>query len=159
LLERFPARKKSRAYRTRGFLAATADVLKLRDGVQHLDERVVTLAEENRPAWGSLSWVAKLNPGDSVAHVHTLVAGTIFDSEHRLINPLGEVIHPPVDLITLDAFGLSVSLSNVIASMERITRVWELFLAGFGNRENVAGADAWISVEIEFKEEPEPESR
>lgn len=156
LQERFPAKKKSRGFHTRAFLAATADVEKLRHGVQHLDERIEKLVGESKPVWGSISWVAMFHPDDRVATVHTLIGGTIADGEHPPPNPLGEPMRSPIDFITLNAYGISVNLSRIIESVERVVRAWERGLEDKFKEFPAAGADVWISLEIGFEGEGIP---
>lgn len=107
------------------FMKKTADVERLRNSVQHLNQQIHKIADLNIPVWGALSWVTLLDPELRSVWTCTLVAGTFFERSEPLINPLGKQFSPPVDLITLEASNCSVSLSDAMRSVEQVVRSLE----------------------------------
>lgn len=65
-----------------------------------------------------------------------IVAGTWFQRKDPLMNPLGKTFYPPVDLITLDASGCSVCLSDVMRNVEPLVRSLEGILNEQFNDQN-----------------------
>jgi hypothetical protein len=107
------------------FMKKTADVERLRNAVQHLNQQIHKIADLNIPVWGALSWVTLLDPELRSVWTCTLVAGTFFERSEPLISPLGKQFHPPVDLITLEASNCSVCLSDAMRSVEQVVRSLE----------------------------------
>lgn len=107
------------------FMKKTADVERLRNAVQHLNQQIHKIADLNIPVWGALSWVTLLDPELRSVWTCTLVAGTFFERSEPLISPLGKQFYPPVDLITLEASNCSVSLSDAMRSVEQVVRSLE----------------------------------
>lgn len=108
------------------FFRGTTKVTDLRNFIQHLDEKVPQLENQNIPVWGALSWITVLDPECKSCFTCTLITGTIFKSvEELLVNPLGKKIELPVDHITLTASGYTISLSDVMRLTERLTRYIE----------------------------------
>lgn len=70
---------------------------------QHLDERIdELLLELNAPVWGNISWANFLNKEQCKAFV--LSAGHPRNNfESRIVNPAGQTIQGPIDLITIEA--------------------------------------------------------
>ncbi len=141
----------------RAFLGKTRGFQELRHGVQHLDDRIRELVVQGQPAWGSLSWFCLFDPSQRVGWCHALWPGTMIATEQRLVNPLGHNIRLPVDLIEVAAFGLSVSLSDGIAAVERVARVVEEAIRTRYGTASHSGSDVWLSLEVAFDVEPASE--
>jgi len=107
------------------FMKKTANIERLRNAVQHLNQQIHKIADLNIPVWGALSWVTLLDPELRSVWTCTLVAGTFFERSEPLISPLGKEFYPPVDLITLEASNCSVSLSDAMRSVEQVVRSLE----------------------------------
>jgi hypothetical protein len=109
------------------FYRNTANIGDLRNGVQHLNSEIDKLVSLDLPVWGSISWAAQRDPNEPLElYVGALIAGTVFEGGgSEFVNPLGKVFHPPIDHITLIAFGRSVTLSHVLAQVERMTQSLE----------------------------------
>jgi hypothetical protein len=122
LLQSVLLRKKAEV---RGFLAATKSITDLRNAVQHIDEEIENLADSNLPTWGALAWMFGNLPTDNRAWCFVMVPGSVREGrEHLFLKPEGD-IRLPVDRLTLTAHGIEVSLSAVIDSVERLTRILE----------------------------------
>lgn len=132
------------------FMKKTAEVERLRNSVQHLNQQIHKIAEFNIPVWGALSWVTLLDPERRSVWTCTLVAGTFFERTEPLINPLGKQFSPPVDLITLEASNCSVCLSDAMRSVEQVARSLEDHLREqFKDLPNM-GRDALLCGQIGF---------
>jgi hypothetical protein len=108
------------------FFRGTAKITDLRNFIQHLDQNIPKLESQNIPVWGALSWITVLDPNCKSCFTCTLLTGTIFKSmEELLVNPIGKKIEIPIDHITLAANGYTISLSDVMRSIQRITRYVE----------------------------------
>jgi hypothetical protein len=137
------------------FLRKTADVERLRNSVQHLNQQIHKIADLNIPVWGALSWVTLLDPERRSVWTCTLVAGTFFERSEPLINPLGKKFYSPVDLITLEASNCSVCLSDAMRSVEQVARSLEEHLREqFKDLANM-GRDVLLCGQIVF---PQPMS-
>jgi hypothetical protein len=103
------------------FQRNTTQIEAMRHGVQHLRGEIDTLVAQNKPVWGSLSWVKPV--GEREVDVGLLVAGTLSDYKGLpMVNPAGKSVSPPVDLITLTAYGHTVCLSEAMEYVERLVR-------------------------------------
>ena len=76
------------------FMKKTADVEKLRNSVQHLNQQIHKIADLNIPVWGALSWAARLDPELKSIWTCTLVAGTFFERTEPLVDPRGKQFYP-----------------------------------------------------------------
>jgi len=112
------------------FYRATATIEDLRHVAQHLDERVDGMVARHLPVWGQLTWLYK--PGDDPNDLWTcqLVPGARQEGWRALVNPAGKALLHPIDHVTLEADGVSVSLSSSMAQLERLVRWIESELTG-----------------------------
>lgn len=122
----------------------------LRDGFQHVDERLQDAVTNAWPLWGSVSWI--WSPPDTVgvkARVFSIVVGGIRDGEVPMPNPLGKTISFPLGLVTANAFGQSVDLSMQI---ERVAKVAAYLDSAMRQVPSPQGgmADILLSANIEF---------
>lgn len=108
-----------KAIRARMFAEAVKPMKQLRDGFQHLDNKVLEAAGVRQPVWGYVNWV-KIYPLDHRMHSCSLVPSVpgIGTSRFDLINPVGRRFHSEVDHVTLSAFQTSADLS----ALHRIIR-------------------------------------
>ena len=95
-------------------LRAIATVEDLRNGVQHLDGKFVSIAKSGRPVLGTLSWVwtpdEPLRGGFSMA----VAAGAMREGWIPVINPIGRTFHRPIGMVTLAAFNKEVDLTALV---------------------------------------------
>ena len=109
--------KRERASYITQFLDSTKPVHRLRNVVQHLHSRIDSLLKQRQPAWGTLSWVTTTDDPPTKARIHMLLPGSIQSGEHAFPNLSGEAFHARLDLITLNAHSISVSLSVLFREM------------------------------------------
>jgi hypothetical protein len=153
LLNQAPGVKK-KAPGLRTFLQKTAEVEHLRNSVQHLNNQIETLVNKSLPVWGVLSWFTMRDIKSRRGHICTLMAGTMFPSKgHTMVNPVGQKLVLPIDLITLSASGTSVSLSEAMRQVERLARGIEEQLQNQIADLPRPGGDIIICAEIQFREE------
>ncbi|MEP6957638.1 MAG: hypothetical protein ABI980_02830 [Nitrospirota bacterium] len=132
----------------RGFLPTTRSITDLRDAVQHIDERIEGLADSNLPTWGALAWMFGNLPTDNRAWCFVMVPGSVREGrKHLFLKPAGD-IRLPVDRLSLTAHRIEVSLSTVIDSVERLTRILEADIIKQGSDLPSNGADLLLSLEI-----------
>jgi hypothetical protein len=103
--------------------------VKLRNTVQHLDNEIPKVLENNDWAvLGSLSW-GVIDPEKSQVISCILLPGMPVGSR-PLLNPLDrEVWHLPVDSITLERSGVSVALSDAMRRVEGLAAAMESMFA------------------------------
>lgn len=93
-------------------LRALAAVKDFRDGIQHMHERFRACAESGESLLGTLSWL--WTPDGTATHGQVFAMGTgsmRHDGPVPFVNPSGRMIHHPIDLVTLTAFGKTIELS------------------------------------------------
>jgi hypothetical protein len=137
------------------FLRALEDIEDFRHGVQHLDDRISACAEASIPLWGTLRWF--YTPGDpnKGGIAITLVSGSVRSGNNHVLNPLGRSYFIPIGLVTLDAFGKSVELSDLIERTRRIAEGLDRGLRTSVGTLPQGGADLLIGVSMAF-DAPEP---
>jgi tetratricopeptide (TPR) repeat protein len=103
------------------FYDKTKDIEDLRNTIQHLRTAAEDFLAKDLPAMGILTWVVLLKPDDKSAWLYSLVAGTTYPNVlYKFVNPLGKVIHSPVDHVTIMLCNHSVCISNVIEQVEQV---------------------------------------
>lgn len=135
------------------FMKKTVEIDNLRNAVQHLNQQIHKIVDLDIPVWGALSWAAMLDPEHKSIWSCTLVAGAWFQRKDSLMNPLGKMFYPPVDLITLDASGCSVCLSEVMRNVEPLVRSLEAILNKQFNDQSLVLRDSLICAEILFQKD------
>jgi hypothetical protein len=104
------------------FLNSVSDVEALRNAVQHLSGEVEKLWEDGWPLWGTLSWVVVEAPDAeqflTVAFNPGALGGRV---RVPVVNPVGREVEIPVGLVHLTAAGVTLSLSDIVAAVERFT--------------------------------------
>ena len=107
------------------FLQRTRSVEDLRNYIQHTIGDIRTIEEMQKPFWGSLSWFRIYD------QMHGRICLLRIGSSHQkeetlpLVNPGGRRVKPPVDLLTLNAIGYEISLTEVaeaVATVENSIR-------------------------------------
>lgn len=135
------------------FMKKTIEVENLRNAVQHLNQQIRKLVDLNLPVWGALSWTIMLDPEFKGVRCCTLIAGTLSDGEHPLVNPLGKNFYPPVDHITLEASQYSVCLSNIMRDVQKLAHsLEETLIEQFRDLPHV-GRDVLWGADIVFRKE------
>jgi hypothetical protein len=135
------------------FMKKTVEIDNLRNAVQHLNQQIHKIVDLDLPVWGALSWAAMLDSELKSIWSCTLVAGAWFQRKDPLVNPLGKMFHPPVDLITLDASGCSVCLSEVVRNVEPLVRSLEEVLNEQFKDQSLVLRDSLICAEIGFQKD------
>lgn len=144
LLQAAPGFKKN-APGLQVLLRATENVEGLRNYVQHLGEESLKVAERGHPIWGSLSWVETRSADTRTVAARLLIPGRLaVSSGYPMVNPAGKSIRPPIDLISLTANELTVSLTDAADAVARFRRRLELAL-GRGQ----IGGDAVATIVID----------
>jgi len=131
-------------------IRAFEQVGELRDGFQHIYERMQDAVTEGRPLWGSLSWVwSPLETLGVKAKVFSIVIGGIRPGKVPMLNPLGKELTVPLGAVTAYAFGHSADLS---CQLDRVTRVAAYLDNALRQVCSPKGemADVLMSVDIEY---------
>lgn len=106
------------------FLKAVEQVERLRHAVQHLDGEIEQLLANGQPLWGFLTWVKADGP-DDVPVIGILLPGALGPTWEVRARPFGRDIEVPIGLIELTAAGMTVSLTDVVAIIQRFARSLE----------------------------------
>jgi hypothetical protein len=130
LVEYFPGsqgKNKSAAYRV--FMSVTEKIPDLRNTVQHLETAIKDVTNDlNWAVWGSLSWGvvdAEKNQVSTCLFLPGMPLGS-----RPMINPLDRKLwHMPIDSITIERSGVSVSLSDAMRRVIILVRSLEESLA------------------------------
>ena len=93
----------------------------LRNSIQHLEGDLQRSVTRQSPVWGSLAWCI-LHPETNEFRSCVLIPGRAATGSHPMLNPLGRTLNYPVDMITMTLGPTSVSLSELVATVEASTR-------------------------------------
>jgi hypothetical protein len=156
LLLRMPGLKRSTAYPLKKFLKNTESIADLRNTVQHLDKEIAQISTKGLPVWGTLSWFTLLNPRSG--RICTIIAGKLIDGTHPVVNPIGKMITPPIDYVTLTCNELVTNLSAVISELATIMIEFQKIIKkSFGSLETSA-SDILVSMDIDFERDVTPQA-
>ncbi len=115
------------------FLRAAKELNDLRNSFHHARADFYRLPLHETAIWGVLTWCAPI--GDHIA-VLGLVPGTIIEGYYPALNPLSQVVQPPLDLVTIKAFAKTAQLSDLHRKMARLAAHLESEVA-----DRIAGMD------------------
>lgn len=124
----------------------------LRNNVQHLDGRIDTIVSKKQPVWGALSWAVTCENPPKGAQLHTLVAGSFRPGEHELLDIGGRNFAMPIDVITLNADGESLDLSDLMLATAEFAALTESDLGLIIPPDVPYGRDLHIMAEISFND-------
>ena len=143
--------KKKHSVEWRTFESSTAVVKDFRNKVQHLDQEINKVVEQDQPVWGMLTWFAALDENPATIMHCWLGAGTVFPMEAPAFT-VGEPkeLEPPVDHIKLHAHGLTLSLTDILKAIERMFKELERAFGEAFDRmpsgTETSGSDIFMSV-------------
>lgn len=145
LFEQMP-RTKQKSPNLMSFYKHTEKVEDLRNSIQHLSSEIDNLIHINLPVWGTINWVAKLDPTSDRVYSCSLVAGTVVSGRVTpIINPVGKRIRPPIDLITLETTS-SVCISHVMDALLKVMSSIEQQVKAQTEGMQSAGSDLFMCV-------------
>jgi hypothetical protein len=136
----------------RGIVQKLHKVKQLRNNVQHLDGRIDKIVSKKQPVWGALSWAVIHESPPLKAELHTLIAGTFRQGEHELPEIGGRKFAMPVDVITLNADGESLDLSDLILAITEFSALAESDLEQIIPPDVPYGRDLHIIAEVSFND-------
>lgn len=132
----------------------TAVVQELRHAVQHLDTEIPSLLKLNLPIWGVLTWVKVKDPIKGILYTCALVPGTVYSFKGLpMLNPLGQEVCLPVDLINLSMGGRSIGLSEVMKLTEKLIKGIEPQLESQFDSLPTSGSDLLVMIEVSVGQE------
>jgi hypothetical protein len=134
------------------FYRRTAEIESLRNCVQHLDRAIDDLVTLGAPVWGTLSWLAVIDTSAKIVRCCTIVAGTIFDATHPILNPAGKATISGIDEITLSAGGTTIRLNEVMSRIPPVIRIIETSLKKQFAKFPRHAADMLVFVDMQFTE-------
>ncbi len=150
LLQDVPGLKKTPPLEV--YLRKLKDSEELRHGVQHIDNQLTNCASASIPLWGSLKWIYTPGEPDKGCIAMNLISGAVRSGLRNVINPLGKVYFIPIGLVTLEAFGHSLDLSDLmLRTKEFCTKLDTSLKKNFGIAPS-GGADILIGLEMKFGE-------
>lgn len=148
LLHRVPRLKRTPPLEV--YLRAISEVENLRHGVQHLDARLSECVSASVPVWGTLQWFYFPGAPEDGGIAMTLVSGAVRSGHGGVINPLGKSCSIPVGLVTLDAFGKAIDLSNLMNRTSKMALGFDKNLRKAVGSAPTGGADILIGIEMTF---------
>lgn len=126
LLEQMPGlKKRSQSSLYRRFRQETAVVKDIRNTVQHLRGEIHEMANNGWPVWGTLAWLALLDPDAGRCRCCTMTSGRTMSGTQMIVNPCGKAIHGRIDLVTLQCKSHRLDLSETIRLTEQVIRLLE----------------------------------
>ena len=124
LVDRLPQMKRKKpSYLL--FREKTSKVHDLRNCVQHLKKEILRLVKENEPVWGRLSWFTVTSRIPPAGFFCMAISGTITPGKHPPFGPLQRVVHVPVDLVTLHAYGINLDISGCMDAVNTLAKGFE----------------------------------
>ena len=128
ILEKTPGLKSTPSLRL--FLSGTEHIPSFRHYIQHLDEKLGETAISGRPIWGSFSW-SYADQSSNTFKIRLYVPGRIAKTKGiPLVNPLGKPHHGPVDHFTITVGDESISVSDLVRSVQAFESAFNAALAG-----------------------------
>lgn len=152
LIGQLPKLKK-RDFNIDGFMRDTVNILKLRNGVQHLPGEIQNLIRDNLTVWGALSWLTVINVQEKIGRICVLGAGTFDQHLGMLKVPVGKSIRLPVDCVVLSAYGYDLELTSVVDQAFKLFQDVERALAPQIKDHTPAGADLQLKLDIKFTDD------
>jgi hypothetical protein len=122
LMSQFPGLKHGNRWPSlRAFQNEAKRAEDLRHYIQHLDQDLRGLVSLEKPAWGTLTWLAPDSPGSKILRSGLLMPGTIYSGSREMINPSRKLLQFPICAVSLAAGKYSCCLSDLVKSIERLT--------------------------------------
>lgn len=146
----------------RDFLKYTEKIRLFRNRLHHLNEDLAKGLYVGKPVLGSVSWVTYVDNDTPTLRIFVLTPGSLMRELGQLVNPMGNPIHPPMDLITLDAHGEQVSLTEQFKQVGSLIIPLENGIRKATGHLPQAGSDFLLSCDVSFPsataEDPEYKS-
>lgn len=130
-------------------LRRTEKVEALRNIVQHLRREIEKLVSLREPVWGTLGWVSFADD-PTRGRSCVIVAGSLFDAEYPVVNPVGKQMVGESGFVTLNAGGVEICLSEVVEEIAKFTARLEQFVSEQFTPSDASGADALLRLEFAF---------
>lgn len=136
----------------------------LRNHFHHLHQDINEQRGIDNPVLGRISWITFVHSAKPTLRAYILVPGAIFSSNHRGINPLGQAIKYPIDLITIEAHDVVLSLSTLAYNTDTLRRNIDAIIQEAISKEpfvtditkgSITGSDTLLSMDCELEESPE----
>jgi hypothetical protein len=134
------------------FISETEGIRSLRDNIQHLNDRIDKFAGIKLPPWGAITWFFVVQDSPLVVRNHIIGAGTLFASEHKMVLPIGKLVHPPLDLIRLDADGAEVYLREILDQVKLVSQHLSILFRQQAAEGPQTGSDFHWNMTMEYGE-------
>ncbi|MDQ3820926.1 MAG: hypothetical protein M3362_25025 [Acidobacteriota bacterium] len=150
LLQAMPKMKK-RGVMLELFMRGTAQVVELRNHIQHLREELPRPDSALLPVWGTLSWLFVLDTSLTRFLSGNIVAGYDVGSNRLILSPGNRTYHDQLDHITLSADSNQANLSEMMRLVVRIGRGLEKSLKPqLEGHDELSLLDSLLLLEIEW---------
>ncbi|MDT5060531.1 MAG: hypothetical protein QOH63_990 [Acidobacteriota bacterium] len=157
LIEQLPKLKK-RDFNIDSFMRDTINILKLRNGVQHLPGEIQKLIQNNLTVWGTLSWFTVIDAQEQIGRSCVLGAGTFNQHLGMAKLPVGKTIRVPIDCVVLSAHGYDLELTLAVDRAFKLFQDIERSLAPQVEVHKPAGADFQMHIDVKFSDEADTSS-
>ena len=133
------------------FYKNTDSVGDLRNTIQHLNNDIETFLQNKQPIWGVINWVIPVNQKSMLGYICSLKAGTLMEGNTEFLNPLGETIKYPIDLVTLISDDKSACITRIMEHVVQLGFWLDSQLKHQFKDLPTSGSDIFASVELHSK--------
>jgi len=164
LIDQTPGIKQKELPQRRIFLDKTKNIESFRHTIQHLNNDIAKLAEQDEPTWGTLSWfaIADLykNENDSDKNLQSIKSGcwclmisgsVVVGKPYKTKIPQEMNFEEKINLITLKSGDRSLSISNIFNYVRNFKEAIESYITNKYNELPDAKSDIYIFTKIDFK--------
>lgn len=155
LMEQMPGLKKN-GPKYQLFQRATQSVSDFRNIVQHLRGELNEMANHGWPVWGSIAWIAVLDPESRLVSSCAIIPGRIQSVELDILNPADRTIVRRIDHITLSCKSDQISLTQLFEEVGKIVRFLEPCLNEFTADLPTLPSDFYCYVKCTIDQESAP---
>jgi hypothetical protein len=150
LFERIPNIKQNVFSARDHFRQFSSTAEHLRNGIQHLsNERILELAEDPNPVWGTLSWYVIEDSSTGNGFLCQMIPGKLDGLNHQVsINPADIAVRENSIVIMLTAFGVSLNLTDAMTALRAALAQLRILLKGTGKSLVKDASDAFISLQV-----------
>lgn len=138
------------------FYRGTAEIEDLRNGTQHVDEKLAEIEKLELPVWGAISWLFRPDPAKPFIESLVLVPGPVRSGSRKALNPAGMRLRHQVDHVTLDAFGTRSDLTEALRHLTAVVQQLQTQLAKHADEKNHYSCDFLIAVKLELLKDAPP---
>ncbi len=164
LINQIPGIKQKELPHRKIFLNKTKDIEEFRHTIQHLNNDIAKLADQNEPAWGTLSWFTITDlfegeggSGNSFQGIKSgcnclMISGSVVVGKpYKTTLPTEMTFKEKVNLITLKSGGRSLSISDIFEYVKELKEALELYIQRKFKELPDAKTDIYVFGRMDFE--------